>query len=135
MIIMTSLIKRISKDTKNLNCCIVVGNAFGNLEEVSNAFNTVFIMSTEMRDFKKRNIVYRSSFDNIVEIPYIDAVFFDADQLEHIPKLETVLKKCRVIIYIGSKDIPSLYYFRFLESCKYEVTEIQKHYHKWTPKR
>ena len=135
MIIMTSLIKRISKDSKNLNCCIVVGNAFGNLEDVSNTFNTVFILSNDMKDFKKKNIVYRNSFDNIHEIPYIDAVFFDADQLESIPKLETVLRKNRLIIYVGSKDLPSLYYFRFLESCKYEVTEIQKHYHKWTPKR
>jgi len=67
---MSKFAKRIKKLHRKARNVLVVGNAWGNIEDLVDFFHTVFHIDDQQRIFKGRNVVYRENFDNIHLIPY-----------------------------------------------------------------
>lgn len=132
---MTKFAKKITKGSKVHENCVVVGNIWNNLDEITEVFNTVFILTLDSQEFKKRNVVYREDFDDLSILPVIDTVFVDYEKLEHLVKLEKIINKYRLTVYIGHPYHVDNYYRKFLYGRGYELVEFCKTYQIWKPKK
>jgi len=135
MIIMTKFAKKVTKAVKHTNNAIVIGRGFGYFDELIETFKTVFVLSDGVNETKGRNIVYREEFSDIKQLPYIDAVFVDNEQLENMKKLENLLQQTSLTLYIGTDHFLHPEYSTFLGNKKYEVVEITKSYQVWKSKK
>lgn len=108
-------------------------SSFTSNEDLVSMFQTVFIID-HTRPLKLKNIVYRENADNLTEITDVDIIFFDADQLEHIKKFQTVWKKSKSMLYIDG-PLPNLGIQNFLRTENFEMIEITKDYTIWKQKK
>ena len=132
---MSKLTKRLTKGIKNLENCAVIGTGFGMMSEISEIFNTVFVLSAPNQNIRGRNIVYRSNFEDLSVLPGIQVIFIDPDQLERILELRTVWTRYRSTLLIGSGEFIDKKYSKILTSHNYEIVELFKEYQVWTQKK
>ena len=97
---MNKFIKRISKSKKNIRNILVVGTGWEKLPNLCDVFPSVFIISTGPQDFRRKNLIYKESFDQIETLPDIDAIIMDRDQDIHVSKLLPLLNKYQSVIRI-----------------------------------
>lgn len=133
---MNKFAKRIIKSTKNQSICLVIGTAFGNLEELSNIFQSVFL-HTENREtsLKKKNIVFLETVDNQTDIPLISTVFVDIEHLTKLAALRPMMTKYSPTIMIGSGEFIDKMWNKFLVDHRYEIVELFKEYQIWKIKK
>lgn len=133
---MNKFAKRISKSTKNQSVCLVIGTAFGNLEELSEIFQTVFL-HTDNREtsLKKKNIVFLETIDNTVDIPLISTVFVDLDHITKLAALRPMMTKYSPTIMIGSGEFIDKTWNKFLVDHRYQIVELFKEYQIWKIKK
>jgi len=79
--IMNKLQKRLRKLDKTQNNAVVIGTAFGYLENILEIYNTVFVIDKILPTVKAKNLVYKENFDNLNAITEVSAIFFDLTQL------------------------------------------------------
>jgi hypothetical protein len=135
MIIMTKFVKKITKGDKAHENCLVLGNVWGNLDDVVEVFNTVFMLNEGEQPIRRKNVVYRQDFEDVSVLPYITSVFIDFGQLDKIIKIENVIKKFRLSAYIGHGYHLDNHYHRFFNSRGYELVEMNKNYQVWKTKK
>jgi hypothetical protein len=135
MILMSKFTKRLEKNSRVLENCIVVGSAFGNLESLCDIFNTVFVLSDGDRSFKRKNVVYREDFDDISILPNISVIFIDADKIDKIGKLKSAWTRYWPTIFIGSGEFIDRSYSKMLNGNHYEIVELYKDYQIWKLKK
>ena len=69
--------KRLNKINKNFRNILVVGSAFGNLEELLNDVATVFILYPKDESLRRKNLIYRETIESTFTIPEVDFVIID----------------------------------------------------------
>ena len=131
MIIMSKFTKKISKVHKELKDILVVGSAFGNIEELLDSCSTVFISHPKDENLRRKNLIYRESLDSIQLLHNIDFIIIDQDLINVIPTLERVWKKWSSALVIEGGTDTSMPYNKFLKLHSYQIVDIQKHYHVW----
>jgi|LauGreDrversion4_2_1035121.scaffolds.fasta_scaffold23405_2 hypothetical protein len=131
MIIMSKFSKKISKVHKELKDILVVGSAFGNIEDLLETCSTVFISHPKDENLRRKNLVYRESLDSIHLLHNIDFIIIDQDLINVIPTLERVWKKWSSALVIEGSTDTSMPYNKFLKLNRYQIVDIQKHYHVW----
>ncbi len=131
MIIMSKFTKKISKVHKELKDILVVGSAFGNIEDLLETCSTVFISYPKDENLRRKNLVYRESLDSIHLLHNIDFIIIDQDLINVIPTLERVWKKWSSALVIEGSTDTSMLYNKFLKLNRYQIVDIQKHYHVW----
>lgn len=133
---MNKFAKRISKSTKNQSICLVVGTAFGNLEELSDIFQTVFLHTDDRgTSFKKKNVVFLETIDNHTDIPLISTVFVDIEYINRLASLKHMMTKYSPTIMIGSGEFIDKMWNRFLVDHRYQIVELFKEYQIWKIKK
>jgi hypothetical protein len=95
----------------------------------------VFILKTNDRIIKGRNVVYKEKFNDINTIKNIDFIFLSASALDQFDKISNVLTYFRSPVYIDHgehlfKDQSNKFY-----SIGFEIVEIIKNYQVWKPKK
>lgn len=135
MILMTKFVKKITKGDKRHENCLVIGTVWGNLDDVSEVFDTVFMLNDNVQAFKKKNVVYREDFEDISMLPYITSVFIDIDQLDKLIKIENVIKKFKLMVYVNQGYHLAEHYHRFFNSRGYELIDMNKNYQVWKSKK
>jgi hypothetical protein len=131
MIIMSKFTKKISKVHKELKDILVVGSAFGNIEDLLETCSTVFISHPKDENLRRKNLVYRESLDSIHLLHNIDFIIIDQDLINVIPTLERVWKKWSSALVIEGSTDTSMLYNKFLKLNRYQIVDIQKQYHVW----
>ena len=81
---MNKIKKRLSKLSKNADNALVIGAAFGQLEQLLDLYSTIFVVNEDNTELKAKNLIYRQSIDRLDSIVNVRAVFFD---IKHISKL------------------------------------------------
>jgi hypothetical protein len=109
----------------------VVGSAFGNIEDLLETCSTVFISHPKDENLRRKNLVYRESLDSIHLLHNIDFIIIDQDLINVIPTLERVWKKWSSALVIEGSTDTSMPYNKFLKLNRYQIVDIQKHYHVW----
>lgn len=128
---MTAFAKKVSKAVKRPENCIVIGNAFDHLAELSETFNTVFILSSGIQEFRGKNVVYRENFEDVSVLPPINAVFFNRETLEQLKFVDKVIEKNKSAIFIEGSDHIKEDYHIYMKKKKYKLVEIHKDHQRW----
>lgn len=108
-----------------------MGTGFGFLPEICDHFNSVFIVSTLNEQLKRKNLIYRESFDGIELLPDLDVVFIDRNQDCNIEKLRPLLLRYRPVLLVEGKEIFGKSEYKFLKNFQFSVTEMFGDYHLW----
>lgn len=133
---MNKFTKRIIKSAKNRTASLVLGNAFGNLSELTEIFENVFLhIEISKNVFKKKNIIFIEDIDNPIEIPLLSMIFIDAEYLGKIGSLRLLMNKYSPVIMIGSGEFIEKTYSKFLNDHRYEIVELFKDYQIWKMKK
>ena len=78
---MNKFVKRLNKLSRGSENALVIGTAFGNLENILSNYKTVFVIGDNPPSVKSRNLVYRQNFDHLNQLTEISVIFFDLDKL------------------------------------------------------
>jgi hypothetical protein len=133
---MNKFTKRIVKSTKNQSVCLVVGTAFGNLEELANVFDTVFLHTNNRANaLKKKNIIFLETIDSNLDIPLVSMIFLDLDYLTSLSSFRQLLTKYSPTLMIGSGEFIDKAWNKFLNDHRYQIIELFKDYQIWTMKK
>jgi len=133
---MNKFTKRIVKSTKNQSVCLVVGTAFGNLEELANVFDTVFLhTNNRVNALKKKNIIFLENIDSNLDIPLVSMIFLDLDYLTSLSSFRQLLTKYSPTLMIGSGEFIDKTWNKFLNDHRYQIIELFKDYQIWTMKK
>jgi len=128
---MSKFAKRIKKLNKKARNVLVVGNAWGNVQEIIDSYNTIFLVDNHRRIIRARNIVYRENFDNIHSLHDVDLILLDLDHQNHLVDLLPLFKRWSSLIIIEGPELISKENQNFLKSHNYQIVEIHKTYFQW----
>lgn len=127
---MSKLVKKIMKlsGIKQPRNALVLGSGFGFLEELLDSFKTVFVIPAGKEIAARRhNLVTRETTEMLYELPNIDAIIVDQDQIPRILELKpTWAKSTPVLVVEGPAFIN-----RTLNKDRLAVVLIEKQYHIW----
>lgn len=128
---MASFSKKIRKLNKFPKNALVIGKGFGQLEELSEIFDSIFIVGADNNLLRKRNIIYREDFEFVTSLPDIDFIFVDKDYFEQLLKLNQVWRKNQSYIVTEGGLTPEKHIYRFLSAETFKIIEAHKHHIFW----
>lgn len=131
---MSKFLKRVQKLVDAHTGCLVVGNGFGHLSEILEAFETVFVVAEKQPEIKHRRLVYRENCDNLSDLHGIQAVFFDLDQLDKLVYMPVVWTKNRTIVLIEGNDPLERIHSKPLHDHGFLCVELLGFFHMWKKK-
>jgi hypothetical protein len=132
---MTKFSKRIRKVNRTARNLLVIGTAFGNLEELLDSFSTVFVVNTSPPTVKKRNLIYRENYANIHLLTDIDIILVDFDHSNHIPELTQIWRSSTPSIVVQGPELISIDIQKILKSDRYNIVDVGKGYYVWKNKK
>ena len=97
---MTKSQKRLHKLSRNHVHALVLGSAFGILDQIVEIYDTVFVVSAKQPTIKAKNLVYKETFVKLDHIQNIASIFIDNDELCNIDKVEALWKSHNSKIFI-----------------------------------
>lgn len=125
---MSKFVKRLKKLNPTARNVLVLGTAFDNLSSLADSFKTVFIIN-DSYTLKRGNVVYRENFDQITLLTDVDVIIIDEDKRHHIIDISPIWKKYSPFIVVAGSEQVSKDHNKFLQSYRYHVTEIHKHFY------
>jgi hypothetical protein len=128
---MSKYSKRISKLVKNPRNALVLGSAFGFLNELVGLFSTIFVLNEDPNRLRHKTIVYRDSIDLIQDI---DIILVDLDYFDQIKNLHTIWRKTNPVILLQGSSFSNKKIQKLLNSENYVGMEQTNHYIIWKSK-
>lgn len=127
--------KRLRKSNKHARNILVLGTAFGNIIELTESFDTVFVIADHSQRIQKRNIVYRENFNGIHLLTDVDFIIVDLDQQQHITELTQVWRRSHPAIIIQGPELVAKEFQKILKADHYEIREVNKNYYVYKNKK
>jgi len=128
---MSKFVKRIKKLNKAARNVLIVGQGWGNLQDVIDSYSSIFLIDDENRLVRAKNVVYRENFDNLNQLQDVDLVLLDLDHENHIKDFIILLQRWSPILLIEGPELISKENQKLLKSNRYEIVEVQKRYYVW----
>ena len=97
---MTKIQKRLCKLSRNNAHALVLGSAFGILDQVVEIYDTVFVVSADQPPVRAKNLVYKETFVKLDHIQDIASIFIDHTELCNLDKVEALWKKHNSVIFV-----------------------------------
>ena len=123
--------KRLHKLSRNNVHALVLGSAFGILDQVVEIYNTVFVVSAEQPAFRAKNLVYKETFVKLDHIQNIASIFIDHNELCNLDKVEALWKKHNSIIFIEGDVRIDNTIAKPLYDSGWACTSLQGIFHVW----
>lgn len=131
---MSKFLKRVKKLFDVHTNCLVIGNGFGNLSDILEIFETVFVVADRPPEIKHRRLVYRENCDNLSDLYGVQAVFFDLDQLDKLVYMPVIWTKNRTIVLIEGNDPIERIHSKPLYDHGFRCVELLGFFHMWKKK-
>jgi len=130
---MSKFYKRVKKTcgVKDLKNVLVVGSAFGNLDDLLETFTTVFVLLPFDSTIKRKNLVYRQGLDDIEAIVDIDAIFIERRSIKIIKTLYPIWQRWKPTLFIEGEDPVLKDDAKPLTTFKYRLIDTQKGLQVW----
>jgi hypothetical protein len=128
---MSKFAKRMKKINKNFRNVLVIGSAFGNLQDLIDTAQTVFVVYPKDDTVRAKNLIYREELDSANILTDIDFVFIDEEYVHVLPNLQQLWRCAIATIMIEGSVGNSVDYYKFMKSLRYQVIDIRKDYHVW----
>ena len=92
--------KRLHKLSRDYTHALVLGSAFGILDQVIEIYDTVFVVSAVHPTVKAKNLIYKETFVKLDHIQNIASIFIDHSELCNLDKVEVLWKKYNSKIFV-----------------------------------
>jgi hypothetical protein len=129
--IMNKLQKRLRKLDKTQGNAVVIGCAFGYLENILEIYNTVFVIDENLPTVKAKNLVYKENFDNLNAITEVSAIFFDLNRLDRFETVKDFWQRNNSKVIIEGDDPIGREFSKPLYDTGWGCTSKQGLFHVW----
>jgi hypothetical protein len=123
--------KRLMKLSRNNTHALVLGSAFGILDQVLAIYDTVFVVSEVPPDIKAKNLVYKENFVKLDHLQDMSSIFVDIDQLDHLDKVEVIWRKHNAKLFVEGGDRVENEKVKILYDSGWACTSLQGIFHVW----
>jgi len=128
---MTKFQKRIKKSQNHLLNALVIGGGFQRLEEITNIFDSVFVVAHTPPELKRRNLIFREGKSSLDSLSDITSIFIDKNQINTLNNLVGIMLKHQPLIHIEGNEVIGRDFSGPLYDNGFRAIEQQGFYHTW----
>jgi len=101
---MDKFAKRLRKLSGYTENALVVGKAFGYLDQLLEIYINVFVVDADLPSVKARNLIYKENFDDLNVLTQVGAIFIDLDKIDKLDILEDFWQRHKSTIFVEGND-------------------------------
>ena len=128
---MAKFAKRLRKLSGYTENALVVGKAFGNLDQLLEIYTNVFVVDDDPPAAKARNLIYKENFDDLNVLTQVGAIFIDLDKIDKLDILEDFWQRHKSTIFVEGNDCILRHLSKPLFKTGWQCTSLQGIYHVW----
>lgn len=128
---MAKFAKRLRKLSGYTENALVVGKAFGNLDQLLEIYTNVFVVDDDPPAAKARNLIYKENFDDLNILTQVGAIFIDLDKIDKLDILEHFWQRHKSTIFVEGNDCILRHLSKPLFKTGWQCTSLQGIYHVW----
>ena len=128
---MAKFAKRLRKLSRNTVNALVVGKAFGHLDQLLQIYNNVFVIDDELPSIKSRNLVYSEDFAILDHVGMISGIFVDEDKITKIELLESCWNRHKSPVFVQGNNYKDIHLSQIFYRSGWGCTSEQGIYHVW----
>ena len=128
---MAKFAKRLRKLSGYTENALVVGKAFGNLDQLLEIYTNVFVVDDDPPAAKARNLIYKENFDDLNVLTQVGAIFIDLDKIDKLDTLEDFWQRHKSTIFVEGNDCILRHLSKPLFKTGWQCTSLQGIYHVW----
>jgi hypothetical protein len=128
---MAKFAKRLRKLSGYTENALVVGKAFGNLDQLLEIYTNVFVVDDAPPSAKARNLIYKENFDDLNVLTQVGAIFIDLDKIDKLVILEDFWQRHKSTIFVEGNDCILRHLSKPLFKTGWQCTSLQRIYHVW----
>jgi hypothetical protein len=128
---MTKFQKRLTKLSRTSTHALVLGSAFGILDQIVEIYDTVFVVSALPPVIKAKNLIYKENFVKLDHLQDMTSIFVDLDQLDHLDKVEVIWRKHNAKLFVEGGDRVENDKVKILYDSGWACTSLQGIFHVW----
>ena len=128
---MAKFAKRLRKLSGYTENALVVGKAFGYLDQLLEIYINVFVIDDSPPAAKARNLIYKENFNDLNVLTQVGAIFIDLDKIEKLEILEDFWQRHRSTIFVEGNDCILRHLSKPLFKTGWQCTSLQGIYHVW----
>jgi hypothetical protein len=128
---MNKIQKRLRKLSRNNTHALVLGSAFGILDQILEVYNTVFVIDESPPAIKAKNLVYKETFVKLDHLQDMSSIFVDIDQLDNLDKIEVIWRNHNSKLFVEGGDRVENDKVKILYDSGWACTSLQGTFHVW----
>ena len=128
---MAKFAKRLRKLSGYTENALVVGKAFGNLDQLLEIYTNVFVIDDSPPSAKARNLIYKENFNDLNVLTQVGAVFIDLNKIDQLEVLEDFWQRHKSTIFVEGNDCILRHLSKPLFKTGWQCTSLQGIYHVW----
>ena len=123
--------KRLSKLSRNRAHALVLGSAFGMLDQVVEIYETVFVISATRPDTKAKNLIYKEDFVKLDHIQNIATILVDLKEVGNLDNIQSTWVKHNSVVFIEGDAKIDKFMAKSLYDVGWACTSHQGIFHVW----
>jgi len=131
LIVMNKFTKRLKKLDLVFENALVIGSAFGHLEDLLSLYRTVFVLDRQHPGITAKNLVYREPNSDLHTLDHLTAVFLDLEHKDHIGKFVPAMVRYHPDFFIEGNDVLGREYTKSFYNNGYRAVSQQGLFHIW----
>jgi hypothetical protein len=128
---MSKFRKRIQKAQGTMVNALVIGTGFRRLDELTDIFKTVFVISSTLPEIKRKNLIFREGHNSLDPLSEITSIFIDKNQIHTLENLVPVMLKHHPYIFIEGNEVIGREFSLPLYQNGFRAIEQQGFFHTW----
>jgi hypothetical protein len=128
---MNKIQKRLRKLSRNNTHALVLGSAFGILDQILEVYDTVFVIDESPPAIKAKNLVYKETFVKLDHLQDMSSIFVDINQLDNLDKIEVIWRNHNSKLFVEGGDRVENDKVKILYDSGWACTSLQGTFHVW----
>jgi hypothetical protein len=128
---MSKIQKTLRKLSHSNTHALVLGSAFGILDQILEVYGTVFVVSASPPAIRARNLIYKETFVKLDHLQDMTSIFVDLDQLDHLDRVEVIWRKHNSKLFVEGNDRVENDKVKILYDSGWACTSLQQWFHVW----
>jgi len=128
---MDKIKKKLRKLSKIQGNALVLGSAFGNIENILTIYNTVFVIDENVPTAKAKNLIYKENFNYLNAITEVTAIFVDLNRLDRFESVRDFWQRNNSKIIVEGNEPIGREFSKSLYDTGWRCTSTQGSFHVW----
>lgn len=123
--------KRLMKIPRVNSSALVLGAAFGQLEQILDIFDSVFVIDYNVPAIKAKNLIHKEDFDRIASISDIGIILVDLSNLAQLAQIQPIWQKNLSKVCVEGNERIDKHLAKPLYDTGWACTSLQGMFHVW----